>query len=139
LQYVLGRKARAMSGFLGAFAASMIVAAVFHADPMDGFPVGTPLGPPTSLSTSGTVHLAVGALGFVCLAISCFLAGRVLSRQGLRSLARLSLACGLIIVLGFFGGAVVPNSSPVLGIWIAVVAGWAWLSILSGHFFRLAR
>jgi hypothetical protein len=136
LQRTLGRKAQAMSGFLGAFGASMIVAAVFHADPMDGFPVGTPLGPPASLSTSATIHLAAGALGFLCLAISCFLAARVLSRVSIRSLARLSLACGLIVVLGFFGGAVIPNPSPVLGIWIAVIAGWAWLTISSGYLFR---
>jgi hypothetical protein len=33
--------------------------------------------------------------------------------------------------MGFFGGMVIPNSSPVLGIWIAVVAGFAWLALMS--------
>src|SRR5262245_4765971 len=37
---------RAGRVFLAAFGASMLVAAVFPADPMDGFPAGTPLGPP---------------------------------------------------------------------------------------------
>src|SRR5262245_45169329 len=50
---VLGPKSLAASGFLGAFGAGMIVAAVFRADPMDGFPLGTPPGPPTSISTMG--------------------------------------------------------------------------------------
>ena len=135
---VLGPKARALSGFLGAYGVGMLVAAVFHADPMDGFPVGTPLGPPTSLSTSGVVHFAAGGLGFVCLSISGFLAARAMSRRNSPSLARLSFASGLIVLLGFFGTAAIPNSSPVLGIWIAVVVGWLWLAILSGRLYRQA-
>lgn len=127
----LGPGSRAVSLFLGAFGASMIVAAVFRADPMDGFPIGTPKGPPTSISTTGLVHFATGALGFVSLAISCLFAAWAMSRRGTRSLARLSLLCGVVILLGFFSGMAIPNSSPVLGIWIAVVAGWAWLAVMS--------
>jgi hypothetical protein len=77
------------------------------------------------------LHFAAGGLGFVCLAISCLVATRAFSRRNERSLARLSLLCGVIILVGFFGGMAVPNSSPVLGIWIAVVVGWAWLAITS--------
>jgi len=122
---------RAVSVFLGAFGVSMIVAAVFKADPMDGFPMGTPKGPPTSISTPGLVHFAAGGLGFVSLAVSCLFAARAMSRRNARSLARLSLFSGLVILLGFFGGMAIPNSSPVLGIWIAVVVGWAWLAVMS--------
>ena len=122
---------RATSWFLAAFGASMLVASVFRADPMDGFPPGTPLGPPTTLSAAGTVHFIAGALGFVSLAISCLLAARVTSRSGARGLARLSFISGVIILIGFFGGAAVPGGSPVLGIWIAVVVGWVWLAIMS--------
>ena len=68
---VLGSSARALPWFLGAFGAAMIVAAVFPADPVDGFPPGTPEGPPRSISTTGVVHFAAGALGFISLAISC--------------------------------------------------------------------
>jgi hypothetical protein len=130
----LGSPARAMSAFLGAFGASMIVAAVFRADPMDGFPAGTPNGPPTSISTTGLLHFAAGGLGFVSLAVSCLFAARVMSRRNARSLARLSLVSGLIILAGFFSGMAIPNSSPVLGIWIAVVVGWIWLGIMSRRF-----
>jgi hypothetical protein len=127
----VGPTSRAAAFFLGAFGVSMIVAAVFRADPMDGFPVGTPKGPPTSMSTSGFVHFAAGGLGFVCLGVSCLVAAWVLSRRKMSSLARLSLFSGLVVLLGFFGGVAIPHSSPVLGIWIAVVAGWAWLGFLS--------
>ncbi len=131
LRRVLGAKARALTWFLGAYGAGMIAAAVFRADPMDGFPVGTPVGPPTSISTSGLVHFAAGGIGFLCLAVSCFLAARAMSRLNARALARLSFWSGFIVAVGFFGSMAIPNSSPVLGIWIAVVVGWAWLSILS--------
>jgi hypothetical protein len=113
----------------------MIVAALFRADPMDGFPVGTSIGPPKSISTSGLIHFAAGGLGFVCLGVSCLFAARAMSRRASRSLARLSLFSGVAVLLGFFGGTAIPHSSPVLGIWIAVVVGWLWLSVMSRHFY----
>src|SRR5262245_31887079 len=78
---VLGATSRATSWFLGTFGASMLVAAVFRADPVDGFPVGTPLGPPTSITTSGFVHFIAGGLGFISLGVSCLLADRAMSRR----------------------------------------------------------
>jgi Protein of unknown function (DUF998) len=136
---VLGPKSFAASGFLGAFGASMIVAAVFRADPMDGFPVGAPLGPPTSISTTGLVHFIAGTLGFISLAVSCFFAARAMSRRKARAMARLSVLAGLAVVLGFFGGFLIPGISVgTLGIWFAVVVGWAWLAVLSFHLYRAA-
>ena len=120
----LGPRSGAVSLFLGAFGASMLVAAVFRADPMDGFPVGTPNGPPTTISGTGLVHFAAGGLGFVSLAVSCLVAAWVMSRRNVPSLAGLSLLAGVIILLGFFSGMAIPGSSPVVGIWIAVVVGW---------------
>jgi hypothetical protein len=40
------------------------------------------------------------------------------------------------MLLGFFGGFALP--SPVLGIWISVVTGWAWLAVLSRHLYRVS-
>jgi hypothetical protein len=107
----------------------MLVAELFPADPVDGFPVGTPVGPPTSISTTGLVHFGAGTLGFVSLAISCFFGARALSRRGEPGPARLSLIGGLVVLLGFFGGFVLPVG--VAGIWLTVVVGWAWLTCLS--------
>jgi hypothetical protein len=45
LRRVLRPGARALPWFLGGFGAAMIVAAAFPADPVDGFPPGTPRGP----------------------------------------------------------------------------------------------
>ena len=122
---------RATSWFLGAFGVSMLVASIFRADPVDGFPPGTATGPPTSISLVGMVHFIAGALGFLSLAISCLVAWRAMSRRGKRGLAWLSFMSGVIILLGFFAGAALRSVSPVLGIWVAVVAGWAWLAVMS--------
>lgn len=136
LRRALGRKSRSMSWFLGGFGASMIVAGVFPADPVDGFPVGTREGYPTSISTTGIIHFVAGTLGFVCLAVSCFFAARAMSRRDSSLAARFSLLSGMAILLGFFGGPLLPTAT--LGIWFAVVVGWAWLAAVSLHLYRAA-
>lgn len=126
---------RMLSWFLGAFGASMLVAAAFPADAVDGFPVGTPTGNPTSITTTGLVHFAAGGLGFTCLAVSCFLAARAMSRRNAPSLARLSFISGLAVLAGFFGPFVgLPFG--IAGIWFAVVVGWAWLALVSHQLSR---
>jgi hypothetical protein len=136
---VLAPKSRATSWFLGGFGMSMIVAAFFPADPADGFPVGTPEGLPTSISTTGMVHFVAGTLGFTLLAISCFLAARAMRRRNVPSLARLSLVCGVAVLLGFFGGPLLQSTvAATLGIWFSVLVGWAWLIALSLHLYRVS-
>ena len=136
---VLAPASRVTSWWLGAFGTSMIAAAAFRADPMDGFPVGTPLGPPTTMSATGMTHFIVGTLGFTALGVSCLVAARVMSRRGTRSLARLSFASGVVVLVAFFGGGAFANKSGgILGIWISVVVGWAWLATMSLHLYRVA-
>ena len=136
LRRALGPKSRIATWFLGGFGISMVLAGLFPADPVDGFPVGTPEGFPTTISPIGLTHFVVGMVGFLCFAISGFGAALALRRR-IPSLAFLSLLSGLVIVLGFFGGAMLPLG--ILGIWIAVVAGWIWLATLSLQLRRRAR
>jgi hypothetical protein len=119
---------RAMAGFLAAYGIFMIVAAVCTADPVDGFPVGTPAGMPSSISTRGLLHFVAGAMGFVSLAISAFCAMRPLKGRG--ALSRLSLITGIVVLVGFFAGPFLGGAG-IVGIWIAVVVGWAWLALVS--------
>lgn len=133
---VLGTTSRALPGLVGAFGASMIMAAVFPADSMDGFPVGTPMGSPTSVSATGLLHFIAGTLGFVSLSASCFFAARAMSRLNVPSAARFSNLSGFGVALGFFGGFALPVGT--LGIWLAVVVGWAWLTTMSLQLYRLA-
>lgn len=134
IRRALGPKSRAMSWCLGGFGASMILAAVFPADPVDGFPVGTPEGYPESISTPGMIHFIAAMLGFLSLAVSCFFAARAMSRRDSSSVARFSLFSGIAILLGFFGGPLL--SAGTLGIWFSVVVGWIWLAAVSLHLHR---
>jgi hypothetical protein len=62
-----------------------------------------------------------------------------MSRRKAQLMARLSVLAGLAIVLGFFGGFLIPGlSMGTLGIWFAVVVGWAWLAVLSLNLYRVA-
>jgi hypothetical protein len=133
---VVGRGARATAWAIGTYGVGVVLAAILRADPVDGFPLGTPLGPPTSITTVGLLHFVVSALAFTCFGVSALLAARLLGRRGERALSRFSLASGLVMLVGFFGGFALP--SPVVGIWVSVVVGWAWLAVLSLHFYRVS-
>jgi len=132
-------RSRGMRTALLVYALGMLVAAVFRTDPIDGFPPGTPLGTPTTMSTSGLVHLVAGAMTFIAMAIACWAGARTMSKRGERGLSRLSLFAGFVVFFAFFGGAAFSSSAGgVAGIWLAVVVGWAWLAILSRYFYRVS-
>jgi len=125
----LGPKSRAFRWSLAGYGLGMLMAAIFPADPVDGFPPGTPMGMPTSISTTGLMHFVAGALTFLMLGISGLAAAWTMMRRGRTPLALLSLFSGLSVFIGFFGGIASPIG--VAGIWFAVVVGWAWLAVLS--------
>lgn len=136
---VLGRPGRSVSLALGAYGGGMLAAAVFPADASLGFPPGTPEGYPTTLSTAGAMHFVAGAFTFAALAASGFLAARVMAKRQATALARLSFVAGLVVAIGFFGGVAISSlPSGILGIWVAVVVGWAWLAIFSRHLYRVS-
>ena len=133
---ILGPGMRATPWTLGAYGACIALSAMLPADPVDGFPLGTPIGPPASITTVGFMHFAVGALGFVCFGASALLAARALARHGDRAMSRLSLAAGIALLVSFFSGFSLP--SPVVGIWIAVLVGWTWLAAFSLYLYRIS-
>ena len=132
-------RSRAAGWLLGCYGASMLTAAMFPTDPVDGFPPGTPPGVPATPSTSGLVHLVAGALGFMTLAAACFVVARAMARRNESSLAPLSFICGAVVVIGFFAPVAIPSGpASIAGIWLAVVVGWVWLAVTSTHLARLA-
>jgi hypothetical protein len=128
---VLRPQSRISGWLLACFGVSMLAAAMFPADPVDGFPVGTPEGLPTTVSTVGMIHFASGGIGFLALAVSCITVAVAMSRRGESWMARLSFVCGLSVLAGFFAPALLPASGPVAGIWFSVVIGWTWLALTS--------
>ena len=132
---------RAASWLLGVFGVSMIAAAAFPADPVDGFPVGTPEGMPTTISTTGLVHFMAGGFGFLALAASCVATAFAMRRGGAAAgTVWLSLLAGLAVLGGFVGPMVIPGlPGGVAGIWFAVVVGWVWLALMSARLSRTAH
>jgi hypothetical protein len=131
---VLGPRSRAFRWSLAGYGLGMILAAIFPADPVDGFPPGTPKGMPTSISTTGLMHFVAGALTFMMLGISGLAAAWTMMRRRRTALALWSLFSGLSVLIGFFGGIASPIG--IAGIWFAVVIGWIWLAVMS---FQLQR
>lgn len=127
----LAPRPRAFVWTLSVYGIAMIAAALFRADPIDGFPPGTPIGMPESVSTTGLLHFIAGAVAFLFLGTSCIVAARVMQRRQRHGLAVASLLAGITVLAGFFGGMAVPGG--IYGIWLAVAVGWVWLAAISLH------
>ncbi|WP_329055854.1 DUF998 domain-containing protein [Amycolatopsis sp. NBC_01488] len=115
---------------LTGYGIGLLCAGVFRADPQDGFPVGTPAGPPSSVSWHGMLHFVCGSLGFAALVAACFAIGAHLTPAR----AWYSRISGLLFLAGFAGVAS-GSTSPVvtLGFWAAVVIAFAWLATTSTY------
>jgi hypothetical membrane protein len=104
---------------------------LMRADPMDGFPIGTPLGVPETSTWHSLGHIVAGFLGFVGLIVACLVLARRLRRG---RWAVFSLVTGVLYLLAIVGistsgGTAAGN----LGFTVAVIAGWAWLTLLMTH------
>jgi hypothetical protein len=115
---------------IGLFGLSMLLAAIFTADPVDGFPPGTPLGLPTTISTTGLLHFVTGLIGFSCWIAASFVFARRFAALGQRGWALFSTATGVVFLIAFFGG---PAGIPVMGLVIAITLAWIWLSATSAQ------
>lgn len=126
--------AKWVAGLLGTYGLALIGGGIFAPDPMPGFPPGTT---EAGASLSGILHLAFGGVGFLALASAAFVVAGWLARRGAVGFARLSRLSGAVILIGFLSGAAL--SANVIGVvllWVAVVAGWAWLAAASVYAYR---
>ncbi|MEU7836847.1 DUF998 domain-containing protein [Nonomuraea sp. NPDC049129] len=119
---------------VGVFGAGMVAAAFFSADPADGFPPGTPLGPPTSMSTHGMVHFLVSGVAFVALIAACFAFGRRFAAAGRRGWAAFSTVTGALFLAAWISifasqGSRVANVAFALAIALVL----AWTSLLAAQ------
>ena len=117
---------------IAVYGLGLVAAAIFRADPMDGFPPGTPPGPPAAISTFGLLHFVAAAIAFFSLIAACFVFARRFGALGERGWAAYSAATGLIFFAAFAGIAS-GGGQPVFGVAfaVAVVLAWAWLSAMA--------
>ena len=115
-------------------------AGIFRADPMAGFPSGTPEGLPLDVTAHGMLHLAFAGVGFLALAAATFAMARRYRSEERRGRAVFSVATGAGF-LGAFAGMSSGSSSPavVLSFTAAVLLVFGWLSGTSIDLYRHVR
>lgn len=127
-----GRRGAWGALLVGVYGLGVFGGGIFRADPANGFPPGTPTGAPTTVSWHGLLHLVSAGIGFLCLVAACFVLARGSAAPGGRGWAVYSRLSGVLFLIGFGAGASNATSpSGVLGLWAAVVIGWAWLLVLA--------
>ena len=119
-------RSRAVGTLLIVYGVCLVLSGVFPPDPMAGFPPGAAGDEPT---LSGVLHLAFGGVGFLALAATAAVLAGWFSTVGLDGWATRSRIAAVVIVLAFLGGAALATQPiGVALLWLAVVAGWAWLA-----------
>ena len=124
---------------IGLYGLGLISAGIFVADPMNGFPPGTPAGPPVNPTGHGFMHILSGAIGFLGLIAACFVFARRFGALGQRAWAAFSVITGVFFFAAFFGiamGSQQGGSTLVLvtvAFTIAVILAWTWLSLVAAR------
>jgi hypothetical protein len=126
-----GRRSYSMIIGLAVYGLGIATAGLLRADPAEGFPIGTPPGPPVMVSASGIGHLVAGGLGFLGLIVACLACARRAAKAGDRAWAACSAVVGVYYLVAFAGIAS-GAGNPVINIafTVAVALGWVWLTAL---------
>jgi hypothetical protein len=126
------RPARAPGALIAVYGVGLVLSGISVADPMEGFPPGTPEGSPDSVSLAGTLHIVAGGIGFLALAAAFVTLGAWFTRRRQAGLARASRISGIVVLVGVAVGAATASSPVgVAALWVAVLTGWAWLAVAS--------
>lgn len=120
---------------LGLVGAGLIGAGIFACDPVNGYPVGTPVPAPRTLH--GIVHDQMSTPVFTALPAACLVLGRRFGRLGERRWRTYSITtavvfwlCFVLAALGFNG---IDGFVPTGGLWqrLCLVVGLAWVVAVS--------
>src|SRR5712692_9670614 len=77
---------------LAVYGIGLIGAGLFVADPMNGFPAGTPAGRPELITVHGMLHIVAAGIGFLCFVAACFVFARRFAGQRRRGWTAFSLS-----------------------------------------------
>ena len=115
---------------VGAYGVGLIMGGVFVTDAGAGYPPGAPAGAPEQLSWHGILHATAPVLAFLSLIVACFVLARRLAALGQRGWATYCVATG-VALLGLLAW---PDQDTVtVQLAVAIVLGWAWLSVLAAR------
>jgi hypothetical protein len=111
---------------IGLSGIGLILGGIFVADPADGFPPGTPPGPPESMTTTSVLHLFAALVGFLSWVAASFVFARRFAAQGERGWAWFSAISGGFLLLAFLGTA--SGAGPVMALVLGVILICAWIA-----------
>jgi hypothetical protein len=132
-----GRASRWAPRLITVYGASLVAAGIFRADPVPGFPVGTPA--TAAISWHGMVHLMAGAVGFGCLTAACLLLARRLAPIS-TAWAIWTAGAGIVFLGAFVGIASGAGSRTTISIFVvAVLIIWTWFTTFALHLRHLSR
>jgi hypothetical membrane protein len=132
---------RWVAALVGLAGIGLIGAGLFDADPLNGYPPGTPV-EPTERSAAGRAHDAWSALVFFGLPTASFVMGRRFLGGGRRTWGAISIGAGTLIVGAFILAALglrqVGELDRLAGLFqrLAIGAGFGWLSLVSVYFWH---
>jgi hypothetical membrane protein len=126
---------------VGTCAVGLLGAGIFVADPMNGYPPGTP-DKRLDYSTHGVLHDLFSALFFLGLPLACFVFSRWFAARGKRGWTTYSAVTGVVLVGAFilssagFGQA--EGLVDVAGLFqrVTLIVGFGWLTLLAVRFLR---
>jgi len=130
---------RSSGRLLAVYGVSLVLAGIFTADPMNGFPAGTPDGQPVAPTIHGVLHIVAGGVGFLALIAATFMLARRFRHDGRPGRAAFSALTGIAFLAGFAGiasGSTTPATN--LAFTAAVILMWTWLSVTSAFLYRQA-
>lgn len=128
---------------VGLVGVGLVGAGIFVADPISGYPPGSPVPAPSTVH--GIAHQLFSTPVFTALPAAMLVMARRFFRSGERGWARYSLLSAPIFfgcfVLAAFGFDQNPLLMPVGGLWqrLALVVGLTWLAALALHLRRTVR
>lgn len=126
---------------IGLAGIGMIGAGFFVADPLNGYPPGTPL-IPTERTIHGILHDLFGVPVFLGLPIACYVFRRQFLRLRERGWATYSALNGLAMLIAFvltsIGFNQVPGFADFAGLFqrLTVTIGLTWIILLAIHYLR---
>jgi hypothetical protein len=126
---------------IGLVGIGLIGAGIFIADPLNGYPPGTPL-IPTVRSQQGRLHDLFGIPVFLGLPIACFVLGRRFARLGEREWTAYSVLSGIgmfvTFVLAGMGFSQTSGFTDFAGVFqrLSLIIGLGWIALLAVHLLR---
>ena len=117
----------------------MVASGIFVADPLDGFPPGTPAGVPQQVSWHGGLHFLSAAISFVALIAAAFVLARRFSAEGDGRFAAYSAVSAGLFLAAWLALIALPGvDAAFVAFAVAVVVMFAWTSAIYARFRRAA-